>query len=484
LHKPIDSRIKHKFSKIIKDSTNQDKGQTMGQYNFIPTQRDQDLLLPPSLREWLPEQDLSWFIIDAVSQMNLEPFYTKYRNDGWGNAAYDPEMMVSLMLYAYCLGVRSSRQIERRCERDIAFRVITANQKPDHTTIARFRQANQKELSALFTEVLRLCAEAGLVNVGLVALDGTKVKANASLGANRTYVWIEKTVQKMLEEAAVKDEEEDQLYGSDKRGDELPEDLQDRDKRLARLKEAKQRLKQEAEEAVSKQAQKIKQREEEERDSGKKKRGRKPKHPNEKPQMESKANTTDPQSRIMKTRTGYVQGYNAQAVVTEEQIIVAADVTQEENDKQQLHPMLEQAQAELSEAGVDDKVGTALQDAGYWSENNILKADPEGPELLIATTKDWKQRKALREKDPPRGRIPKGLSAMDRMERKLRTRRGWGLYKRRGYIVEPIFGQIKEIRRCDHFMRRGHIAVQSEWRLIAATHNLLKLWRSGEWTWT
>jgi len=454
----------------------------MGHYNFIPVEREQDLLLPPSLREWLPENDLAWFIIDVVTQMNLEPFYAKYRTDGWGNAAYEPKMMVSLMLYAYCQGIRSSRKIEQRCERDIAFRVITANQKPDHSTIARFRQGNEKELSALFTEILKLCAEAGLVNVGLVALDGTKVNGNASLGANRTYTWLEKTVQKMLEEAAIQDEEEDRLYGSDKRGDELPEDLQDRDKRLARLKEAKQRLKQEAEETASKQAQKIKQREEEERESGKKKRGRKPKQPKKKPKAEAKANITDPQSRIMKTRTGYVQGYNAQAVVTEEQIIVAADVTQEENDKQQLHPMLAQAQAELSEAGIKDKIGTALQDAGYWSENNILQANPEGPELLIATTKDWKQRKVLREKGPPRGRIPKGISTMERMERKLRTKRGWDLYKRRGYIVEPIFGQIKENRGCDHFMRRGHSAVQSEWRLIAATHNLLKLWRSGEWT--
>ncbi|MDY6845671.1 MAG: transposase, partial [Chloroflexota bacterium] len=233
--------------------------------------------------------------------MNLEPFYAKYRNDGRGNAAYDPEMMACLLLYAYCQGIRSSRQIERRCERDIGFRVITANQKPDHSTIARFRQGNEKELSELFTEVLRLCAEAGLVNVGVVALDGTKIKANASLGANRTYAWLEKTVQKMLEEAAIKDEEEDQLFGSDKRGDELPEDLQNRDKRLARLKESKQRLDQEAEEAALKQSQKIKQREEEERESGKKKRGRKPKQPKKKPKAEAKANITDPQSRIMKT---------------------------------------------------------------------------------------------------------------------------------------------------------------------------------------
>jgi transposase len=456
----------------------------MGHYNFIPTEREQDLLLPPSLREWLPEQDLAWFIIDAVTQMDLKPFYSRYRSDGRGNAAYDPEMMVSLLLYAYCLGIRSSRKIEQCCERDIAFRVITANQRPDHSTIARFRQGNEQELSVLFTEVLRLCTEAGLVKVGLVALDGTKVKGNASLGANRSYGWIEEKVQEMLDEAAEKDEEEDELYGENKRGDELPEDLQDRGKRLERLKEAKARLEQEAKEAAAEQAKKIKKREEEEQKSGKKKRGRKPKQPEDKPQPESKANLTDPQSRIMKTRTGYVQGYNAQAVVTEDQIIVAADVTQEENDKKQLHPMLENAQAELMSVGVEDKIGTALQDAGYWSEDNMLNADPEGPELLIATTKDWKQRKALREQGPPRGRIPNDITIKERMERKLRTKRGWALYKRRGSIVEPIFGQIKDVRRCDRFMRRGYVAAQSEWRLIAATHNLLKLWRSGEWAWT
>jgi hypothetical protein len=287
----------------------------------------------------------------------------------------------------------------------------------------------------------------------------------------------------MLTEAAAKDAEEDELYGSDRRGDELPEDLQDRGKRLTRLKEAKARLEQEAEEEASKQAQKIKERKEEERKTGKKKHGRKPKPPKDKPLTESRANITDPESRIMKTRTGYVQGYNAQAVVTEDQVIVAADVTQEENDKQQLHPMLQQMQDELSEAGVEDSVGTALQDAGYWSEKNVQEADPKGPELLIATTKDWKQRKALREKGPPRGRIPKGLSIKERMERKLRTKRGWDLYKQRGCIVEPVFGHIKYNRGCDHFMRRGHSAVQSEWRLIAATHNLLKLWRSGKYAW-
>jgi transposase len=208
-------------------------------FNFLPLNREQDHLMPPSLRDWLPEGDLSWFVLDAVSQMDLTPFYAKYRADGWGHAAYEPSMMVCLLLYAYCLGVRSSRQIERLCERDIGFRVITANQAPDHSTIARFRQANEEALTALFTQALRLCAEAGLVKVGTMALDGTKMKANASLAANRKYASIEAEVKRMLEEAAAKDAEEDELYGPDRRGDELPEDLRYRRKRLTRLKEPK-----------------------------------------------------------------------------------------------------------------------------------------------------------------------------------------------------------------------------------------------------
>ena len=455
----------------------------MSRHNFLPLNRDQNYLMPPSLREWLPAGDLVWFLVDAVSQMDLSPFYAKYRKDGWGRAAYEPSMMVCLLLYAYCLGIRSSRQIERLCERDIGFRIITGNQVPDHTTIARFRQANEVELAELFTQALRLCAEAGLVKVGVVALDGTKMKANASLAANRTYTSIEEEVKRGLAEAAVRDAEEDEIYGADQRGDELPDDLQDRRKRLVRLQEAKARLEQEAAEEAAKQAEKIRLREVEEEETGHKKRGRKPKEPDDTPAAEAKANVTDPESRIMKTRTGYVQGYNAQAIVTEDQIIIAADVTQEANDVRQLHPMLQQAHEELEAAGVEERIGAGLADAGYWSEANIREASPDGPELLIATTKDWKQRKALREKGPPRGRIPKNLSLLDRMERKLRTKRGWGMYSKRGWMVEPVFGQIKGVRGCDRFMRRGHNAVGSEWRMIAATHNLLKLWRSGKAVW-
>ena len=215
-------------------------------YNFKECNRDQVFLLPPSIREWLPEGDLALFIIDAVAQMDLGAFYRKYRPDGRGQAAFEPSMMTTLLLYAYSVGIRSSRQIERLCERDIAFKVIAANQVPDHCTIARFRQENGKEIGGLFTEVLKLCAKAGLVKVGVVALDGTKVKANAALEANRTYEHIKREVSKMLTEAETTDAEEDKLYGKDKRGDELPDDLRDPESRLRRLQECKKRLEEEA----------------------------------------------------------------------------------------------------------------------------------------------------------------------------------------------------------------------------------------------
>lgn len=449
-------------------------------YNLIECKREQMFLMPMSLRDWLPDGHLAWFVVDAVATMDLSRFYLKYRNDGWGHAAYDPGMMVSLLLYAYCLGVRSSRQIERVCEVDVAFRVITGNLKPDYSTICRFRSENEKKLEVMFTEVLRLCAEAGLVKAGVVALDGTKIKANASLSANRTQEHIEKEVKKMLAEAREKDEVEDRLFGKDSRGDELPEELRDRKSRLARLKECRERLEREKEEKVQCQAEKIESRQVGESSTGHRKRGRKPKETVEvlKRAAEAKANVTEPDSRIMKTRKGYIQGYNAQAVVDRGQIVIAADVTQEANDVRQLHPMTEQARQELKTAGSEEEIKTELADAGYWSESNMTRSSSADPEFLIATTKDWKQRKAMREREAPRGRIPKNLSSRDRMERKLLTKRGRNLYKLRGQTVEPVFGQIKS-RRCDTFMRRGFQAARSEWRLICATHNLLKLFRSG-----
>jgi len=451
-------------------------------YNFLPCDRNQAYLLPPSLADWLPQGHLAWFVLDAVEQIDLQPFYEKYRTDGVGNSAFNPSLMVGLLLYAYCTGERSSRRIERFCQTDVAYKVITANQAPDHSTISRFRKDNEPYLKSLFLEVLRLCAGAGLVKLGKVSLDGTKIKAGASLAANRRLKHLEQEVEKMLSEAQAKDAEEDKTFGPDNRGDELPEDLRDRNSRLNRLKACKERLEREKAQARQTQQAKIEQRQADEEATGQKPCGRKPKSPEEAENKEAKANVTDPDSRIMKTQKGYVQGLNAQAVVTEAQVIVAEDVTQQANDKQQLHPMLEQAEANRQAVGLKETMGTALADAGYSSDDNFRKVPAGGAELLIATQKDWKQRKAMQDR-PPRGRIPLGLSATELMERKLRTKRGRELYKWRSRTVEPVFGQIKDVRGFDRFMRRGFEACRSEWSLICATHNLLKLWRSGKACW-
>jgi transposase len=449
-------------------------------YNFKECNRDQVYLLPPTLQEWLPPKDLVWLVLDAVAEMDLTAFYQKYRQDGKGQAAFEPSMMLSLLLYAYSLGIRSSREIEKLCERDIGFKVIAANQIPDHCTINRFRKDNGAALEDLFKQVLRLCKEAGLVKVGVVALDGSKVKANAALESNRTYEHIEQEVKKMLDEAEAQDAEEDRRYGPDKRGDELPAELADRTSRRARLAACKKRLEEQAAEAAARKQSKIEERQAQEAETGTKKRGRKPQAPDSMPEETAKANLTDPDSRIMKTRSGYVQGYNSQAVVTEGQIIIAAEVTNQENDVNQLHPMIQTAQENLKEIAPKEEltIKTSLT-AGYISDKNLAAIAPDGPEHLIATKKDWKQRKEAAASSPPRGRIPKNLTLRQRMERKLLTKRGRALYKKRGQTVEAVFGQIKDNRGIRHYMRRGLEACSQEWKLICATHNLLKLWRSG-----
>jgi transposase len=452
-------------------------------YNFIRPNRHQLFLMPPALQDWLPSDDLAYFLLDAVDQFNLAPFQAIYRADGVGQAAFQPHMMVTLLLYAYCLGVRSSRQIERLCERDVAFRVVAGNLRPDHATIARFRQRHGEALKGLFTDILRLCKEAGLVKVGVVVIDGTKMAADAALEANRTYESIRAEVETMLREAESKDADEDRLNGPGHRGDELPEAMRDRGGRLERLKQCRERLEREAAIAVAEHARKLEERVAKEAATGQKLRGRKPKPVSQAPEPEAKANVTEPDSRIMKTRRGYVQGYNAQAVATADQIIVAAEVTQEENDVDQLHPMLAATADELKAAGVEERVGAALVDAGYCSEENLERADPEGPELFVATRKDWKQREQMRQAPPPRGRIPGHLSRRERMDRKLLTKRGRRLYRKRSQIIEPVFGQTKACRGIARFQRRGLANCQSEWKVICGTHNLLKLWRSGKARW-
>jgi transposase len=460
------------------------EGMRIMAYHLLPYDREQGYLMPPSLREWLQEEDLAWFVVDAVEQMDLREFYAAYRNDGWGAAAYDPALMVAVLLYAYCQGLRSSRRIARALERDVGFRVVAANQQPDFRTVCRFRAEHEKALERLFVQVLGLCREAGLVKLGVVALDGSKVAAKAALAANRSYEAIAEEVRRILAEAKAVDEQEDKLFGPEQRGDELPAGLGRRAERLKRLKEAKERLEGEAEVAAKSAQEHLVQRQAEELAAGKQKRGRKPKAVECRPSAEAKANATDLDSRIMKTSQGYVQGYNVQAVVSEDQIIVAVGVTQEANDMLQLEPMLQTLAHTLEAAGIKDRPRVGLADAGYWSEANIEACSgPEMPELLIATAKDWKRRKLLRERGCPRGRIPQGLSPRDRMERKLLSKRGRALYRLRGILVEPVYGQVKEGQGFRRFMRRGLGAAESEFSLVAMSHNLLKLWRSGQAPW-
>jgi transposase len=454
-------------------------------YNYTECNRSQLYLLPPSMQEWLAEDHFAWFLLDAIGQMDLSAFHEPYRSDGKGQKAHHPEILLAVTLYGYCHGERSSRQLERLCQESVPYRILAADTAPDHCAFARFRQRHEGALKAVFLEVLRLCAEAGVLKVGVVSLDGTKMKANAALSSNRTLEGLEKEIASMVSEAAVRDAEEDARYGKDRRGDELPEDLRHREDRLRRLRECKAKLEAEREAARRVQEEKIEQREAEEAASGQKKRGRSPKTPEQaaEEKAESKANTTDPASEIMKARQGYVQGYNAQAVVTADQYIVAPGLTTEANDQHQLHPMLDEAAANLDAVGVEKKIGAGLADAGYCSEKNLTGGSADGPELLVNTTKDWKRRKAMREEPRPRGRIPKRLTATERMERKLLTKRGAALYRKRAQTVEPVFGQIKDARGLDRFCRRGESACESEWAVMCATHNLLKLFRSRKASW-
>ena len=430
----------------------------------MPCEREQQYLMPASLSDWLPEDHLAWFVLEAVEQLDLSAFHAAYRDDGWGRQAYDPAMMLALLLCAYCEGERSSRRIERRCREDIAFRVLSANRQPDHATICRFRQRHEQALAGLFVEVLRLCAEAGLVRAGLVALDGTKLRANASRERNRTAAQLEAEVGRMLAEAERADAEE-QVGSGRERGDALPPELRSRTQRLARLREAQARLA--AREQARQDAYEARLREREQQDA----RGRQPKRPT--PDPETKVNLSDPDSRVVRDYWGHYQGYNVQAVATREQVIVAAELTRAATDVQELGPMLEATHRNLAALGLEP-IGLLLADAGYYSDANVRSLAEAGPELLIASRNDRNRRAAGA---APRGRIPAGLSLRERMRRKLTTQRGRRLHEQRRWMIEPVCGDIKENRGIRRFQRRGFDACAGEWKLIAATHNLRKLYR-------
>ena len=439
--------------------------------NFLLCDRDQELLLPPSLREWLPEDHLAWFVLDAVEEMDLSAFYGAYREDGWGRAAFEPQMMIALLLYGYAVGERSSRGIERRCREDVAFRVITANRIPDHATIARFRVRHEQALADTFAQVLTLCARAGLVSVGVVALDGSLLSGNASPQATRSYTSIREEVEGMLAEAARADAAEDERLG-EARGDELPAELVDTRSRRERLRRCKQQLEQEQADEQAAYQENLAWRAAWEAKHGRKLGGRKPTEPAANALAERKINTTDPDTRLMRRAGGRsVQGYNAQVVASPEQVILAAQVTQSHNDADQLEPMVVQAVETLREAGIEEPIGTVLADGGYWNSPAISAVRRQGTDVLVPTQD--RRRTAPRKLSPRQGQEAKRIEAV------LSTPEGRALYRRRQQIVEPVFAHTKVIRRSDRFLRRGLAACQAEWQLIAATHNLLKLWRAG-----
>jgi transposase len=446
---------------------------------FREPDRRQRFLLPVDMMDWLPEGDIVHVIVDAVGLMDLSDFEATCKVGRAGQPPFAPAMLLGLLIYAYSHGVRSSRAIERLCRRDAGYRFIVGDDVPDHSVIARFRQRHAERMKGVFLQVLELCREAGLIRLGLVALDGTKVKANASLDANRTASTIGEQIDRVLAEAEATDAREDRQFGPDAGGPALPGDLKRRGDRLARLKACQEKLQAQAAAAASRQENKIAAREAEEQATGRRKRGRKPKEPDPSVDPDTVANTTDPQSGILKTRRGWVQGYNAQAVVTTGQIILAADVTTQANDVRQLTGMLDQAQANIEAVlGEEAVLGAAVADAGYWSEANA-DSQTEECELFIATQKDHKQRAALREAPAPRGRIPKSMTVRERMDRKLRTKRGRALYRKRGASVEPVFGQMKDRQDAGRFSMRGLELCRGEWQLQAAVHNLRKLHRES-----
>jgi transposase len=446
---------------------------------FREPDRRQRFLLPIDMMDWLPEGDIVHVIVDAVGLMDLSDFEATCKIGRAGQPPFAPAMLLALLIYAYSHGVRSSRAIERLCRRDVGYRFIVGDDVPDHSVIARFRQRHAKRMKGVFLQVLELCREAGLIRLGLVALDGTKVKANASLDANRTASTIGEQIDRVLAEAEATDAREDRQFGPEASGPAMPGDLKRRGDRLARLKACQEKLQAQAAAAATRQEKKIAAREAEEKAAGRRKRGRKPKEPDPSVDPDTVANTTDPESGILKTRRGWVQGYNAQAVVTTGQIILAADVTTEANDVRQLSGMIDQAQANAEAVlGEEAVLGAAVADAGYWSEANAERQTEEC-ELFIATQKDHKQRAALREAPAPRGRMPNSMTARDRMDRKLRTKRGRALYRQRGASVEPVFGQMKDRQDAGRFSMRGLEFCRGEWQLQAAVHNLRKLHRES-----
>lgn len=452
--------------------------------------RDQLMLMPVDLREWLPEDDIAYHVVDVVGQLDLSAFYRRYRANGQGAAAFDPAMMVALVIYAQAVGVRSSRAIERACTRDAGFMFVTGRLAPDHCTITRFLQDNREALTGLFAQVLRLCSAAGMTRVGVIAVDGTKIAANASWAKSYTQAALSKQVAEeqqafealageLLGEQVATDEAEDAEHGPDERGDRLPPRLRGRKERLERLRAAKADL--EARDAAAREQmlaeQKAKQAAWDERvAAGQRRHGPRPGDEVKVGQPASRAkppraSVTDPDSRRMKAKHGFVQGYNAQIAVTASQVICGALVTQTVTDHHLLPQVLEVTTRTLQQAGITDSLDVVLADAGYAYEPTFAAAEAAGLRLLAPIGSDEKRARGATGK----GRDPARYPATARAQQDLETVEGQALYARRGQTVEPVFGQVKERLRMHQFARRGLHNVAAEFSLACTVHNIRKL---------
>jgi len=429
-----------------------------GYRTYLP---EQELLLPPSLREWLAEDHLAYFVSDVVDQLDLSAIHAVYEREKRGQPPYDPRLMTKLLVYGYCTGVFSSRRIGKRLQEDIPFKVLAAGNEPDFRTISDFRKIHIETLQNLFEQVLAMALECGSIKLGRVSLDGTKFKANASKHKAMSYGrmkekqgQLKEEVKQLLAAAEAADEAEDRQYGS-QRGDELPEELRRRETRLAKIKEAKKVLEQRARDKAAAE--------------GKSAADAKLAKPDDKDQY----NFTDPESRIMKGSDGFVQGYNAQAAVEPTLLlIVGQTVTEAANDKKQLQPMVE-----LIEQQSGQRPEAILADNGYCSEENLehLESVEQPKRKIEGFVATGKQKHGEHRLPAKRGPLPKGATRVDRMKRKLQTKAGQAVYAARKCVVEPVFGQIKQARGFRQFLLRGKKKVKGEWALLCLTHNILRL---------
>jgi transposase len=422
---------------------------------YRPYVPEQDLLLPPSLREWLPEDHLAFFVSDLVDHLDLSAITAVYEDEERGYPPYHPVMLTKVVVYAYCVGVFSSRRIQRRLVEDVAFRVLAAGNAPDFRTIADFRKTHLAALTGFFEQVLHLARDLGTLRVGRVAIDGSKIKANASKHKAMSYGRMKEKrkqlraeVQALLAQAEAADAAEDAEYGADRRGDELPAELQRRESRLERIREATRALKARATDEAAAKGESVE---------------------SAQPDPKAQYNFTDPESRIMKGPDGFVQGYNVQVAVDERQLIVGQGVTQDTNDKKQLLPMITTI---AQQAGMTPT--HVLADAGYCSEENLAAMAETTIDAYISTRK---QKHGERPGPCPRGPLPTAATRIDRMSRKLLTKVGAAIYARRKAMVEPVLGQIKQARGFRQFLLRGVEKVRGEWSLVCTTHNILKLYR-------